>query len=528
MRNFFTLIIFCFITIGLAAQQNCTISDQGTSDSYNLKAGDVLCIESGVFTGSILEFDSKAQIKINENATFQPSFMSAANGSVFNKGVIKLDNHFTFGEHFSLQNDSNAVVFWNVEQTFLGAIYIENKKFSEMNFSAPLNILSGSSVVNEGVIKMISPLTIEQGALMSNEGVTYLNKKFVCGGTVYNSGVFKVANESLLETDSKFINKCTFYSKNTIVNKSNMTENYGYINVYGKEGNNQLINYGNLFNYETGIIQVNDFDNFGTLTGAGSFIVFQLSRNYGDVGNDGGGINFYDKTPTNNQIFDVQAEMPDNSVSKIATETYDTTYISNYCNLMVFPDFINMPLPVSLRIFEVSPVQCSVQLRWITDFEKNCSYYAIQRKGDHENDFSTIQTIQAYGNSTEEHSYEYKDEQVQNGTYQYRLKIVDFDGNNAYSKVNYTKVFCGDESTTTLYPNPVSDYLNISLNTNNDDTYYFIIYDLAGRMVYSQSQNFGNGLNTFMISTSQFQNGFYSIVISNNVKTETFKFVKNE
>lgn len=93
------------------------------------------------------------------------------------------------------------------------------------------------------------------------------------------------------------------------------------------------------YNGDNGIIQSNDFDNYSNITGTGSFTVQQVSRNFGHFGLDGGGINFYDMSPTGNQIFDVQQVIPDNSVSKIAVNLYDTMYISGNCNQMIFPDF---------------------------------------------------------------------------------------------------------------------------------------------------------------------------------------------
>lgn len=527
MKHFAIILFFIGLFFSSEAQNSCTYSDQGTNNSYALNSGEVLCIESGVFTGTITSFDSDAEIRVSNGAIFQPSSMQNVNGLITNNGIVKLMTSNTIGSNFSVSNDSGAVFQWNVAQVFTDMISVTNHKDAEMVFYTPFDISQGATMLNEGILKVKNNLSVQDGSVLSNEGVIFLTGNLDVSGMLFNSGLMKVTGYTNISSTALFTNKCSYFGKNTFTNGSNLTENYGYMNIYGGEaGNCKFVNNAQFYNDANGIIQSYEFDNNHNIIGSGSFTAQSLSRNFGSFGADGGGINFYDITPSNNQIFDVQQVLPDNSVSKTTMSVYDTTYISANCNQIAFPAFYS-PLPVVITEFETTVPDCIPNLYWKTSQEKNSNYFELERKSEKDIAFHRIASINAAGHSDLELQYTYIDESLPNGNYQYRLKIVDLDGQYAYSRVSNVQVFCGNTGLTNVYPNPASDILNIAFPANGDDTYSIGIYDITGRLVYKNQYEFTNGFNKIKIPVDNLQNGYYSLLITNNVHTESFKFLKN-
>ncbi len=528
MRYIATFLFLLTNSFALIAQNVCTFSDNGSANSYSLSSGQVLCIESGVFTGSIVNMDYDAEIRVSHGATFQPAVFQNANGMISNKGTVVITFPVAFGSNSSIVNDSDGVFKFNASQIFSSGISIANHKNAQMEFMYAVDIAGGSTLLNEGMLICKQALSIDGGSLLGNEGVICTGGNFTVNGTMYNAGIMKVIGFTQLSANATFVNKCTFYSKFSFTNESNAADNYGYIHIYGNDAINcAFINNASFYNGESGIVQSKTFDNYGNILGSGSFTAQSISRNYGSFGLDGGGINFYDMTPTNNQIFDEQQVLPDNSVSKVAQSVYDTTFVSNNCNQILFPDFLNSPLPVMMSAFEITVPNCIPNLYWKTSKEVNSSYFELQRKSESDFEFNAVAQIAAKGNSDIESEYNYVDENLPNGNYQYRLKIVDIDGNYSFSRVSNVQVFCGSADMTNVYPNPATDVLHVALNTNSGDTYFMAVYDVTGRLVYKNTYEFSNGFNAISIPVAQFQNGYYSLLITNNIKTESFKFLKN-
>jgi hypothetical protein len=77
-----------------------------------------------------------------------------------------------------------------------------------------------------------------------------------------------------------------------------------------------------------------------------------------------------------------------------------------------------------------------------------------------------------------------------------------------------------------VYPNPVNDYLQIVVPTGAKGRIEIKVYDVNGRVVYSQQQySFLNGLET-RIPTRDFTGGLYVIQISTESRMHSQKFLK--
>ncbi|MDT8309367.1 MAG: T9SS type A sorting domain-containing protein [Bacteroidales bacterium] len=151
-----------------------------------------------------------------------------------------------------------------------------------------------------------------------------------------------------------------------------------------------------------------------------------------------------------------------------------------------FDDLINdqddgSTLPVELASFKLNTANSgSVKLSWTTASEFNTSYFIVERSQEKEG-FIPVGTVQAVGFSNDINHYDFYDrEALKNIPYYYRLKIVDFDGTYEYSKI-VTSIFDSDQDEIVVYPNPVKQGSNITIEAGNPVT-EVMLTDLTGRI----------------------------------------------
>ena len=81
----------------------------------------------------------------------------------------------------------------------------------------------------------------------------------------------------------------------------------------------------------------------------------------------------------------------------------------------------------------------------------------------------------------------------------------------------------GVEETTTnnvkVYPNPITDFVNITTNSNNMSVK---IYSIDGKMIENQVVN----SNNLRISTDNFNSGIYFVQVESNNQKSVFKLSK--
>ncbi|MFC2094794.1 hypothetical protein ACFLSH_04110, partial [Bacteroidota bacterium] len=105
----------------------------------------------------------------------------------------------------------------------------------------------------------------------------------------------------------------------------------------------------------------------------------------------------------------------------------DEMYIDNY----TFGDIMPQIVPVELSSFTANVNNGVVELNWTTATETNNQGFDVEKNsGD---GFQKIGFVPGFGTSTDIHNYSYVDGSVEEGTYSYRLKQVDYDGTFEYS-----------------------------------------------------------------------------------------------
>jgi hypothetical protein len=104
----------------------------------------------------------------------------------------------------------------------------------------------------------------------------------------------------------------------------------------------------------------------------------------------------------------------------------------------------------------------------------------------------------------------------------YRVKITD---NN--SSIKYTPIRLAQndvkitKNTLTIMGNPFVDHMHINVQSINDWTGTIMVYDMAGRTIYSEKYNFTEGNNYIHIeNSSRFPRGLYVVAVRHNITKE--------
>ena len=143
----------------------------------------------------------------------------------------------------------------------------------------------------------------------------------------------------------------------------------------------------------------------------------------------------------------------------------------------------NNTVPVELTSFSAAVNGSSVVLNWQTATEINNSGFEVERLMS--NVWEKIGFVTGAGTTSETRSYSFADENVQAGTYSYRLKQIDFDGSFYYSKAVEAEVgFTPSEySLNQNYPNPFNPNTSISFSVPSESFVTVKIYNMLGQEI---------------------------------------------
>lgn len=183
-------------------------------------------------------------------------------------------------------------------------------------------------------------------------------------------------------------------------------------------------------------------------------------------------------------------------------------------------------IPVELVSFNATLNQNKVLLSWRTATELNSSHFIIERKSLTEN-WSTIGTIKASGNSTNPINYSFIDEGISNSTYYYRLKQVDYDGTFTFSntveiKGQVLNQFVLGQN----YPNPFNPTTKINYTIPFDSKVTISVYSVTGELVKELVNDFVSaGTYSIDFDGSELTSGMYLYSMKAGEFTKTNKML---
>jgi hypothetical protein len=165
------------------------------------------------------------------------------------------------------------------------------------------------------------------------------------------------------------------------------------------------------------------------------------------------------------------------------------------------------------------------QLNWTTDNEVNFSHFELEKSRDGYN-YETLTNIPSNGLSNVRNSYSFNDNNPSQINY-YRLKSIDLDGSYSYSNVIVIETKL-ETNTGTLYPNPTSDIIKYSFNSETNEKIEIKVLDVVGKVVLRVETELEVGNNTIPVSLSELPSGTYTIQIKhmNQMVTNSTKVIK--
>lgn len=176
-------------------------------------------------------------------------------------------------------------------------------------------------------------------------------------------------------------------------------------------------------------------------------------------------------------------------------------------------------LPLGLEDFKVQRTsQGNNLLQWNTLYENNTSHFEIQRSTDEQN-YTTVGTVTAVGESNSIRSYTYTDRTAGNTTCYYRLLAKDKDGQQTFSTI--VKVKGSNERLTASTLNVSTSQIRLEFQKNAARV--IRVLDMNGRVQYQvQSKE-----QFLYIPVTSFMPGNYVVHIADaDGATETKRFVK--
>ena len=98
-----------------------------------------------------------------------------------------------------------------------------------------------------------------------------------------------------------------------------------------------------------------------------------------------------------------------------------------------------------------------------------------------------------------------------------------------YFKDSFTKNQYRLNSSSILFPNPASEFINIHITNQLEGDLTLYVYDIHGRVVYEESKNKTTDMIEFKVKNDFSLNGMYLYeVFHNSIAIDSGKFVVNK
>jgi hypothetical protein len=179
------------------------------------------------------------------------------------------------------------------------------------------------------------------------------------------------------------------------------------------------------------------------------------------------------------------------------------------------------PLPVVLKSFDAKKQDNKVVINWETTSETNNDYFVVERS-ENARTWTPLATVKGSATTLALQQYKTTDEQPLPGINYYRLKQVDFDQTTTYSRM--ASVDMGEFKITGLWPNPVSDILNLKLDQSFEQGDYEIT-DVNGKVIRKRQKL--STVNPARIPVESLPVGIYILKIkTRDGVSQSGKFVK--
>lgn len=182
------------------------------------------------------------------------------------------------------------------------------------------------------------------------------------------------------------------------------------------------------------------------------------------------------------------------------------------------------PLPIELTQFSARTDGPEVVLDWTTASETSNSGFAVQVTPAGQHGWQDRGWLAGAGTTTEAQSYQYRLSNLDPGTYEMRLKAIDFDGSVSYSEtVEATVAVPGAYHLTNAYPNPFNPQTTFTLSLQQAQPVRVEVLNLLGQrvQVLHEGPLSANTAHRFTLDGSALPSGLYLYRVTGPRFTET-------
>jgi hypothetical protein len=173
-------------------------------------------------------------------------------------------------------------------------------------------------------------------------------------------------------------------------------------------------------------------------------------------------------------------------------------------------------LPVELSSLNATAKNDKVELNWTVESALNNSYFEIERSND-ASKYTVIGKVAGAGTTAQTVQYSFTDVAPAASTNFYRLKLVDNNGNFKYSAVVTARLDGKIKNALQVYPNPVTDKINLKIAAAAAVNSTIKIFNNAGGIVYEKNKKLVKGENIIVINRgNDLARGLYFLQINTN------------
>ena len=177
---------------------------------------------------------------------------------------------------------------------------------------------------------------------------------------------------------------------------------------------------------------------------------------------------------------------------------------------------------IHLDYFTAKKEQEKGLLNWQVDSRKEVDLFEVQSSTERNGQYSSIGTITPSGSS----QYQFTDPQLASGINYYRLRIVEKNGKESFSKT--VSLFYQKEGTQllTAWPSVTQGLTNLVFMSPEKTQAQLNIMDAQGRLMKTMKIQINEGRNTIPIDLMGFNGGIYFINVATNKGKLNVKVVK--
>ena len=181
-------------------------------------------------------------------------------------------------------------------------------------------------------------------------------------------------------------------------------------------------------------------------------------------------------------------------------------------------DVVSCGLPVEwTSIYGLNAGEVN-KLFWTTGIELRNNYFEIERIADDAKTFETIGMVSPKGSNS---TYVFEDDKFEKGKINYyRIRQVEKDGNYDFSKTVAINTNISFE--VKLFPNPAENSATVSLISEENTIYHYVINDMSGRLISDGNIEAAKGIFNAELDFHQLSDGVYVLSLRDATGKKAF------